>query len=444
MKNRSMTEGSVWKSIIFFALPLIGTSFIQQLYNTADLIFVGHFLGKIETAAVGASSLFVTCLIGLFSGISVGTGVLTGMAFGKKDYIKLNQVIQNAIAVAMACGFLVTLLGYLGAPYFLTWLRTPLEAQVYAVSYLRIYFLSSVAILVYNMSSSVIRAVGDSKSPMYYQLVGGVLNIIFNAVFIIMFKWGVVGVALSTLASQSVTAILALHRLSHLDENFGFTLKRRCLDGPVVHDIVKLGIPIGLQALVITLSNVFVQYNVNQLGLNEVAAFTAYFKVELLIYLPILAIGQSVSAFTSQNIGAKQYERIKEGTRVGLTLGMVLSTGLILFVLVFKNTLLGFILVDSEPLALGERIINITVPFYGLYLVLEVLGSIVRGGGKTFVSMVIILFNICIMRSVLLYGLISYSKSIEMVAMVYPLTWGLTAFMMFLYYLKWQRQRKAE
>ncbi|GAU78846.1 MATE family efflux transporter [Fusibacter sp. 3D3] len=436
MRKGNMTEGVIWKEILLFALPLLGTSFIQQLYNTVDLIFVGNVLGKEATAAVGASTLFVTCLVGFFSGLSIGSGVVASQVFGGGDNKELQKVIHSAIVISLICGGLIMGIGLAFSRFFLKWVNTPYEIRPIAIQYMRVFFVSSIPLITYNMGAGIIRALGNARAPMYIQLIGGIMNVVMNALFLLVFKLGVTGVAMATLFSQSLAAILVLSYLRKQSEMFEFTFKKLRLHIEYFYKILKIGVPVGLQALVITLSNVFVQYNVNQLGIDALAAFTAYFKVELLIYLPIIAFGQAITTFSSQNIGAKVFNRVKEGTFICMLMGLGVTVVLSGVVLLWGRQLFGLINRDLAVLDLGVKIISRTVPFYWLYLIIEVLGGSIRGGAKTFPPMLIILSNICVLRTVLLYILTVNYKGIESIAVTYPITWASTALFMLGYYLK--------
>jgi putative MATE family efflux protein len=436
IKNNSLTEGVIWKKLLFFALPLLGSSFIQQLYNTVDLIYVGNFLGKEAAAAVGASTLFVTCLVGFFSGMSVGSSVVASYVFGTGDKKALKDVVHTAIALGFVCGAIIMIVGYIFAPNFLQLINTPDEIMATAVAYIRIYFLSMISLVTYNMGSGIIRAMGNSKTPMDIQLIGGIINVVLDGVFLMLFKNGVVGVALATLVSQTIAAALVLHFLSHTDSDFRLEFGKIRIQRSYFNRILKIGIPAGLQTLVITISNVVAQYYVNSLGVDAIAAYTAYFKVELLIYLPIVAFGQAISTFTSQNIGAEKYDRVKKGTRVCILMGGCITIGMSLFLLYFGRQAFGVINGDTAVVDYGMQIIRITFPFYWLYVILEVLSGTIRGSGKTLPTMVIILSNICLLRTLLLFVIMGVQHNIQGVAITYPITWASTALCMFIYYSK--------
>ncbi len=405
---------------------------------------MGNFLGKEAAAAVGASTLFVTCLVGFFSGMSVGSSVVASYVFGTGDKKALKNVVHTAIALGIVGGTIIMIIGYIGAPYFLKLINTPNEIMATAITYIRVYFLSMISVVTYNMGSGIIRAMGNSKTPMVIQLIGGITNVILDAVFLLLFKNGVSGVAWATLISQSIAAILVLYFLSASDSDFKLEFNKIRIHRVCFNRILKIGIPAGLQTLVITISNVVAQYYVNSLGVDAIAAYTAYFKVELLIYLPIVAFGQAISTFTSQNIGAEKYDRVKKGTRVCILMGGGITIGMSLFLLYFGRQAFGVINSDAAVVDYGMQIIRITFPFYWLYVILEILSGTIRGSGKTLPTMVIILSNICLLRTVLLFIMMRVQNNIQGVAITYPITWASTALCMFIYYSKsnWLYQNK--
>lgn len=312
--ERNLTEGIIWKQLLLFALPLLGSSFIQQLYNTVDLLFVGNLLEKEATAAVGASSLVITCIVGFFTGLSVGTGVIVSLALGAGEKKKIEDTIHTAMGLSLAGGAVLSVIGIALAEPFLRWMNTPEEILPAAVSYARIYFLSMIPIVTYNMNSGILRALGNSKMPMLIQFAGGIVNIIMDYVSIRYWHMGVDGVAWATMGSQGAAALLSVLSLMRGERGYRLRWKKLRIQGSIFQEILKLGVPAGLQSMVITLSNVFIQYAINGFGVDEIAAFAAYFKVELLIYLPIVAFGQAMMTFSGQNAGAGKPERVKHNT----------------------------------------------------------------------------------------------------------------------------------
>ncbi len=434
--TRDLTEGVIWKQLLLFTLPLLGSSLIQQLYNTVDLLFVGNFLGKEAFAAVGASSLIITCLVGFFTGLSAGTAVISAQTFGRKSKAELQRAVHTAIGLSFLGGAVLMAIGYSGAPLFLRWMNTPAEILGISVSYLRIYFLSLLSVVTYNMGSGILRAVGDSKSPLLYQLIGGITNIVLNALFLIVLGYGVEGVAWATLFSQTVAAGCVLIHLSITNGDHHLSWSKIRIDKETIFRILHVGVPVGLQSLVITLSNIFVQYFINGFGVEAIAAFAAYFKVELVIYLPIVAFGQAITTFSAQNIGAGEIERMKKGTRDCLLMGITLAIITSALMLIFGREAFWLFNRDSLVIDYGIRIIQTTFPFYFLYVILEVLGDSIRGSSKSIPPMIIVLLNICVLRTILLFTITTYYADLRGVAITYPVTWATTAVCMSVYFLK--------
>lgn len=335
-QTKDLTQGPIGRQVFFFALPLLGGSLIQQLYNTVDLIFVGQFLGKSASAAVGAGSLLVTCILGFFTGLGVGVGILAARAFAMGKEKELGRTVHCTAGLALIFSVLFTLIGVIFTPVFLEWLNTPENVMDQAVVYLRIYMLGLFSIVSYNLGLGILRAMGNSRSPMLYQLAGGILNVAGDAFFICGLDFGVAGAALATVCSQTLAAILVIGRLAGLKAPCGLKISQIRIYRKLTRQIMGFGIPAAIQSIVITLSNLIVQSGINGLGVDSIAAFTAYFKIENFIYLPIMAFGQAASTFTSQNIGAGQRQRVRKGACITILLGTAVTlfvSGFILFFL---------------------------------------------------------------------------------------------------------------
>lgn len=443
-RTTDLTTGKLWKNLILFAIPLLLSSLVQQLYNTVDLIFVGNFIDKSASAAIGASSLLITCLVGFFGGMSVGSGVVVSHIFGARDKSGLSRAVHNAMALSLVGGIFLCVGGYFLAPVYLHLVNTPGTLQPMAVSYLRIYLCSLVSMFIYNLGSGVLRAMGDSRSPLYAQAVGGLVNVVMDYLFIRLCSNGINGVAWATLISQTMAAVMVLYFLTRLEPEYRFRLKKLSFDIPILKEVLRIGIPAGAQSLVITLSNVMAQYHINSFGEDSIAAFTAYFKVELIIYLPIVAFGQAIMAFSGQNMGAKKYERMREGTRVCLFMSIITAAVTSMLALVFGRELFRIFNKEESVIAIGCRLIGITFPFYFIYCILQVLGDSLRGAGKVKQPMYIILINICLIRTGLLFLIVPRVNDIRGVAVTYPITWALTAICMSIYYLRVFRSFKQK
>lgn len=441
MKFNNMTSGPIVKQLVAFSLPLLLGSLIQQLYNTVDIIYVANAVGKQAAAAVGASTLLVTCMVGLFTGLAVGSSVVAGHRFGAGDMTGLHKVVHNSAAIGIYGGLAFTVLGVCFAPFLLTVLNTPDDIFAQASIYIRIYFLSLIPMIIYNVGSGVIRAIGDSRSPMIYQLVGGIVNVIADGIFIVVFDWGVMGAACATLCSQGIAGILTFRHLLRLHSDYCLTIHEIRFERDTAVAILCVGIPAGIQAMSITLSNLIVQMRINGLGVDSIAAFTAYFKVEMFIYLPIVAFGQAVTTFISQNVGAGKLDRVTTGTRKSLLVGSAFTAGITAVVIILIHPLFRLFSNDAAVIDLGVHVGLIAIPFYIFYLWMEVFSSVIRGSGKAIVTMVILIANMCGVRVGLLWLFLALSPVVTSVAWVYPCTWLCTAISMAVYY-QWGPWRK--
>lgn len=425
MKQRQdLTQGNILKGFLAFALPLLFGSLFQQLYGTVDLLYVGNFLGKSAAAAVGASSIIVTCMIGLFTGISVGAGVVTAQYWGARETEQVKKCICNSLLSGLIGGVLLIGLGELLAKWMLCALNTPKTILAEALVYIRVYILAILPMILYNMSAGILRALGDSRSPFLVLAAGGVLNAFMDAVFIIVLKWGVAGAALATMVSQSFTAVVLTAYLLYREKLW---LESWKLSPALLKKILKVGFPLGIQSMILTLSNIFVQHDINSFGEDAIAAFTVYFKVENLLYLPIVAFGHAMVTFTGQNVGAGNYKRIQKGAVSCNLLAALITAGIAAIVLIFGRQILSLFCSEESVITEGLKIISVSFPFYFLYAVQEVTGGVLRGMGKTLQSMAVVIITLCVVRVILLKALVNCFHTIQAVAVVYPVTWGLAA-----------------
>ena len=435
-KVYDMTKGKIWTIILSFSLPLLGASLIQQLYNTADMIFVGNFVGKEATGAVGASSLLFTCIIGLFTGVSIGVGVAVSQKIGSKDLEMASKVSHTAITFGIIGGIVLTLIGFFSAEFLLTLMNTPKEIIYDSVLYLKIYFLSMLPMILYNIGAGIIRSTGNSKTPFYILIIGGLTNVIANYIFIVVFKMGVSGVAIATALSQTLTAAIVLTYLFKNKTAIKFKTSELKIDFSLLKQILYFGLPAGIQSMLITFSNIIVQYYINGYGGDAVAAYATYFKLENFIWMPIVAIGQASMTFSGQNVGANNYKRVKKGAFVAILLSGGLSVIIATIILIFSHTFMRIFIKNEEIIYLGSQIALTTFPFYWLYSILEVLGSSLRGMGYSIVSMYITTTCLCGVRISLLYLISKFNLDFKSVAYVYPMTWFFTASIFIIAFLK--------
>ena len=446
MKNNShtLTKGSVGKGILLFALPLLGSSLIQQLYSTVDLIFVGQLLGTKASAAIGASGLIVTCMIGFFNGMAVGTNVFAARHYGARRFEQLKKLIQTIFWTGIIGGFFLTVIGLVLSPVFLTWMGTPESIFPLAVRYLRIYMASMISVVSYNLLSGVLRALGDSRTPMLYQFFGGIINVFADFIFLYVFDMGVEGTAFATLFSQTFAAIGVMIHLYRLKKTYALRIRFSDCSLKEFTDILKVGVPAGVQSIIITLSNIIIQSQINTLGVTSVASFTVYFRVELIIYLPIVALGQAVVSFIGQNYGAGNWERIKKGNRLCIFGGSLITFAACILLIIAMPVILNVFTKDAAVAAQTLEIVKVTFPFYFFYTVLECFSSNLRGFGKAFLPMIVTVISFCGFRIVALFALMAKNPSPDKVALSYPISWGIAAAAMAILYVRNNRNRSRK
>lgn len=446
MKNNShtLTKGSVGKGILLFALPLLGSSLIQQLYSTVDLIFVGQLLGTKASAAIGASGLIVTCMIGFFNGMAVGTNVFAARHYGAKRFEQLKKLMQTIFWTGIIGGLLLTVIGLVLSPIFLTWMGTPESIFPLAVRYLRIYMASMISVVSYNLLSGVLRALGDSRTPMLYQFFGGIINVFADFIFLYVFHMGVEGTAFATLFSQTFAAVGVMIHLYRLKEPYALRIRFSDCSLREFTDVLKVGVPAGVQSIIITLSNIIIQSQINTLGVTSVASFTVYFRVELIVYLPIVALGQAVVSFIGQNYGAGNWERIKRGNRLCIFGGSLITFAACILLIIAMPVILNVFTKDAAVAAQTLEIVKVTFPFYFFYTVLECFSSNLRGFGKAFLPMIVTVISFCGFRIIALFALMAKNPSPDKVALSYPISWGIAAAAMAILYVRNNRNRSRK
>lgn len=433
-KNMDLTVGPIGWNLFLFAVPLFVSSLVQQLYSTVDLIYVGNLFGKTASSAVGASSPLIACMVNFFTGLAVGAGVTIAQAFGRRDISGIRRSMQSAMALGIYGGLVFAICGYIAAPWLLRLIETPKNLMPDATGYLRVYFLSFVSVVTYNMAAGILRAMGDARTPLLAQLCGGILNIGLNALFIWLLPNGILAVGWATLVCQTLAAGIVLCQLTHLEPDCALQFRQIRFFARDLRKILSIGLPAGIQASVISLSNVLIQHQINLLDVDAIAAFAAYFKVELLVYLPSLALGQALMTFTGQNLGAEKPERIRLGTRTALLGGIGLTVFLSGLSLLFGEPLFRIFNQESEVIALGQQIIAVSYPFYFLYTIMTLLADTLRGEGYARVPMLLVILNICLLRIGLLHLLPLFLPNLQALAAVFPLTWGSNSLCMAIYY----------
>ncbi|HIR60598.1 MAG TPA: MATE family efflux transporter, partial [Candidatus Faecivivens stercoravium] len=433
-KATLMTEGSIEKHLISFAVPLFLGNLFQQLYNTADSLIVGNFLGSEALASVSSSSNLIFLMIGFFNGIAVGAGVVIARAFGAGDKKALHTAIHTTIAFGLVAGVVLTLLGVLLAPQILVWMGTPESILAGSVSYFRIYFLGSVPFVLYNICVGILQSVGDSRHPLYYLMVSSVVNILLDLLFVAGFKMGVGSAAAATAISQLVSAALCFIRLCRTDDVYRVTLRDIRFDIPMLGKIIRNGLPAGCQNSIIAFANVIVQTNINAFGEIAVAGQGVYAKIEGFGFLPITCFAMALTTFISQNLGAGEYDRAKKGARFGILCSMAIAE--IIGLAIFLGAPFLMWLFDRNPdvIASGVGRAQADCLFYFLLAFSHCIAGIMRGAGKASVPMVVMLISWCVIRVAYITVAIRFIPSIQIIYWAYPITWAISSVIFLVYF----------
>ena len=432
-QNNLMTEGSIVKSLLLFALPLIFGNLLQQLYNTADSIIVGNFVGANALAAVGSSGSPIYLLIGFSQGLAVGAGVVVSQFLGAKDHREAQEAVHTSLAIAVIMGLLLTVGGIACGRALLVAMNTPAEVLGDAVTYIRIYFGGVLFSVVYNMTAGILNAAGNSRRSLIYLAWASVTNIVLDLVFIVIFRMGVAGAAIATDISQLVSCVLSLRFLIKSTDDCRVIPREIRLHKKMAARIIRVGLPTGIQNMVISLSNVLVQVSVNGYGAAAMAGFAAYMKVDGFNILPVLSFSMAATTFVGQNFGAGKIDRVKKGTFV--TLGMcivyTILTGILL--LAFQDSIMHLFTGDETVIAYGKICMLYFCPFYWMLGILQGLAGTVRGTGKSVPPMVVLLISLCLFRIVWIQFALPLFAGIEGVLLVYPVSWAVGAVLMVLY-----------
>lgn len=432
-KQTMMTEGAIWKKILFFSIPLILGNLFQQLYNTVDSIIVGNYIGSNALAAVGSGGSFINLLIGFCVGASAGAGVVISQAYGAQDEERLHKAVHTTVAIAMTAGIVVSIAGVILAPVVHNLMGTPVEVYDDAVTYLRVYFGGMFFSVVYNMTAGILNAVGNSRRSLIYLMIAAFSNIFLDLFFVIVLKMGVVGVALATDISQLLSCVFIIGYLLKTNEVYKLRIREIRFYDNLVSKIIKIGLPTGVQNIVIALSNVIIQSGINSFGAVVMAGFTSYVKIDGFNFLPVMSFSMAATTFTGQNIGAGKLDRVKKGMKVSLAMGMgyAMATGALLFMLAPQA--MGIFTQEPEVVECGVYLMKFFCPFYWILSFIHIMAGTIRGTGKTLPPMVIILFSLCLFRIVWIATAVPVIGELYGLIMVYPLSFVVGATLMILY-----------
>ena len=435
-KSTTLTEGSIPKKIIRFAIPLFLGNLFQQMYNMADSLIVGNFLGDEALASVTSTGSLIFLLVGFFNGTAMGAGVVIGRYFGAKDYEKLKRAVHTDVAFGVIAGILMTIIGVCFTPVILQWMGTPADVFPKSVAYLRMYFCGSIASIMYNICMGILHAIGDSKHPLYYLIFSSCVNIVLDLVFCGAFRLDVEFAALATVISQFLSVVFCMYRLTRVKDVYQIQLKEIRIDPMMIKQIINIGLPSGVQNSIISIANIVVQSNINAFGTAAMAGCGSYSKLEGFGFLPITCFTMALTTFVSQNLGAKEYERVKKGTvfGVGCTMFLAETMGILIFVL--APHVIGIFGGGPDAIAYGVLQAKTVTLFYFLLAFSHAAAAIMRGVGKSTVPMYVMLIAWCAIRITYITLVGTLFDNIQLIFMAYPITWTISSAIFLVYLLK--------
>ena len=445
VKKNRITEGSIFGQLLLFFFPILFGTFFQQLYNTADAMVVGRFVGKQALAAVGGStSTLINLLVGFFVGLSSGATVVISQFYAARKADKVHWAVHTSIAFSVIGGIVFMIIGLAGSPWALEAMKTPEDVMGHSVIYIRIYFLGIIANLIYNMGAGILRAVGDSRRPLYFLIASCLTNIALDILLVAVLRMGVAGAAIATISSQLLSAILVVRTLMRTDDMYKLDWNKVRIDRRMLQRIVRIGIPAGMQSVMYNISNVIIQAGVNTLGTDNVTAWATYGKVDGLYWMMINALGISVTTFVGQNYGAGRMDRVRKGAGACMVIGVVLTASVGVLLYNGGHLLVELFTTDQQVQAISMDLLHFMVPTFITYIAIEILSGTLRGVGDAWVPLVLTGIGVCAVRVLWIMFVLPKYHTIIGAAFCYPLTWSLTTIAFVIYYYFFSSLRRWE
>ena len=431
-----MTEGPIWRRLVAFAIPLFLGNLFQQLYNTADSLIVGNFLGSNALAAVSSSGNLIFLMVGFFNGIAVGAGVVVAKYYGAKKYDAVQRVIHTIAALGILCGIALTFIGILAAPQILVLMGTPDNVLPNSVVYFRVYFSGSLAFVMYNFLVGILQSVGDSRHPLIYLIISSMVNVVLDLLFVAVFHMRVGSAAFATVISQFISALLCLRQLMKSPAEYRLSLRKIRIDRVMLGQIISNGLPSGIQNSIISLANVVVQSNINKFGEMAMAGCGSYAKIEGFGFLPITCFAMALTTFISQNLGAREYDRAKKGAVFGVACSLTIAELVGIAIYLLAPVLISGFNSDPQVISYGVAQARTVTLFYFLLAFSHCMAGILRGAGKSTVPMFVMLICWCVIRVTYITVTVHFIPNIRVIFWAYPITWTLSSITFLIYFLK--------
>lgn len=437
MKNKSIDilNGSIYKTILYFFFPIMFGSFFQQLYNTVDAVVVGNFVGKQALGAVGGSTgQLINLLVGFITGLSSGATVVIAQYYGNHDEDGVGRSVQSGMFIAIILGAIMMFVGIIFAPQLLSMMNVPADVYDYSLVYMQVYFVGLIPSMIYNMGAGVLRAIGDSKRPLYFLIASCMTNIVLDVLLVAVFHMDVFGAAVATVASQVVSCILTLYVLKRTEDSYHYVLKETSCDRDILSRIIIIGLPTGIQSCLYSVSNIFIQATVNGFGTDTLAAFTAFGKIDALFWLISGAYGVAIMTFVGQNFGANNIDRVKKGIRAGIIMEGITAIALSFILYFFGEYFIMLFTQEPSVIEIGVEIMKFLCPTWVTFIFVEILSSGIRACGDSMLPMIITGVGICGIRVV--YLMVHNSQTVLEALFCYPVSWVITSIIFIIYFLQ--------
>lgn len=444
-KKNQITDGVIWKQLLIFFFPIMVGTLFQQLYNTVDAIIVGRFVGKQALASVGGSAAVLTnFVIGFFTGLSAGATVIISQFYGAKNLKQLSKGLHTAYAFSITVSLLISVIGWFSTPALLHLLKTPADVIPDSILYLRIYFLGMIFTLTYNMGSSIMRAIGDSRRPLIYLIICCGINIVLDILFVIVFHMGIAGAAIATVISQGASAILVTRSLMKSYGILKLELRSIRFHGALLKSELKIGLPGGIQSFGYSISNIIIQAVINDFGTDTAAAWAAYGKLDAIFWTVCGSFGIAITTFAGQNYGARKFNRVKKSVRVCLGMALGVCGSLIVFLMVFCRPLYHIFTTDYAVVDIGVYMLRLITPSYVIFIFVEIFSGALRGIGDVLIPSTITLGGVLLVRLTWILFVTPMTGELSTLLYSYPLAWGSTALLLIPYYFHKQKQAHKE
>lgn len=444
-KKNQITEGVIWKQLLIFFFPIMVGTLFQQLYNTVDAIIVGRFVGKQALASVGGSAAVLTnFVIGFFTGLSAGATVIISQFYGAKNLKQLSKGLHTAYAFSITVSLLISIIGWFATPALLHLLKTPSDVIPDSILYLRIYFLGMIFTLTYNMGSSIMRAIGDSRRPLIYLVICCGINIVLDILFVIVFHMGIAGAAIATVISQGASAILVTRSLMKSYGILKLELRSIRFHGALLKSELKIGLPGGIQSFGYSISNIIIQAVINDFGTDTAAAWAAYGKLDAIFWTVCGSFGIAITTFAGQNYGARKFDRVKKSVRVCLGMALGVCGSLIVFLMVFCRPLYHIFTTDYAVVDIGVYMLRLITPSYVIFIFVEIFSGALRGIGDVLIPSTITLGGVLLVRLTWILFVTPMTGELSTLLYSYPLAWGATALLLIPYYFHRRKQALVE